>query len=684
VAIASSLVAGVVAGHDAQAGPLGPEPPLADPVAELTPAERDAARQLGMARRLAREGRTDAARAALARIQGVPALEGYADLVRVHVLLEEGRPSAAHEVASRAIASASSEALRAALGVLQGEALATAGDTSRAEVVWNRVLEEAGADDEAVDHSIRLAIVAARQRSGSLDPTLDPRVLLDREHGEVTVASPSVPVEALPPDLALERGRAAFEAGRMDRAIPLFERASRGDLGPDGLREARRGRAQALFRTRHYEAAAAAYAALLPDVEARFWYARSLARLSRVDASLVEFGHVANAGNAELASWALFLMGTLHEDRGALDAAIDAFRRAASYEQFPERSRSALWREGWAQFRKGDHADARASFDTLAARLDDPVDRLRPRYWSARAAWLSGAEAHGRAELALIARDYPLTYYGWRARERIAKGPTAPVASGDELAEGTRGVGDDAIERIALLIEAGLVDHARDELRFTARRARGLDDRVRLGVLLARVGDYHRANRLVVDAYADVLTRGLQPGREALWWLSWPPAYRDVIDEVVSRDAGADAALVWAIMREESHYRPDARSVVGARGLLQLMPDTAEQLASERGWQDFAEADLFEPRKNIALGAAYLAELSRRFDGRRSAAIGSYNAGPRRVASWLAGDAARLEDDVWVEAIPYDQTRAYVKRVLRSLHVYETFYDLPAAPAPAH
>ena len=185
-----------------------------------------------------------------------------------------------------------------------------------------------------------------------------------------------------------------------------------------------------------------------------------------------------------------------------------------------------------------------------------------------------------------------------------------------------------------------------------------------------------------MDAYADALARGLQPGREALWWLSWPPAYRDVIAEVVPGTAGADAALVWAIMREESHYRPDARSVVGARGLLQLMPDTAAQLAGERGMSDFAEADLFDPRTNITLGAAYLADLSRRFDGRRSAAIGSYNAGPRKVAAWLEGGGSALEDDVWVEAIPYDQTRGYVKRVLRSLHVYESFYG-ESVPARA-
>jgi len=89
---------------------------------------------------------------------------------------------------------------------------------------------------------------------------------------------------------------------------------------------------------------------------------------------------------------------------------------------------------------------------------------------------------------------------------------------------------------------------------------------------------------------------------------------------------------------------------------------------------DFDPDDLFTPQVNIALGSAYLDELGRRFPGRLSAAIGSYNAGPRAVNSWLRGKQADLDDDAWVEDIPYDQTRNYVKNVLRSLEVYRVLY----------
>ena len=125
-------------------------------------------------------------------------------------------------------------------------------------------------------------------------------------------------------------------------------------------------------------------------------------------------------------------------------------------------------------------------------------------------------------------------------------------------------------------------------------------------------------------------------------------------------------------MREESSYRPEVVSVSGARGLLQLMPDTAARVARDVSLDPFEPDDLFTPAVNIELGSAYLAQLLARFNGNAAAAIGSYNAGPEAVARWRPGDGT--PEDVWVEEIPYDQTRAYVKRVLRSLHVYRVLY----------
>jgi soluble lytic murein transglycosylase len=125
-------------------------------------------------------------------------------------------------------------------------------------------------------------------------------------------------------------------------------------------------------------------------------------------------------------------------------------------------------------------------------------------------------------------------------------------------------------------------------------------------------------------------------------------------------------------MREESGFRAEIVSPVGARGLLQIMVETGRQLAEQHGVEEFAGDDLFDPGTNIDLGARYLTDLARLFEGRTSASIASYNAGPDVVSKWEPG--ASVADDEWVEAIPYSQTRSYVKRVLRSLYAYRVLY----------
>jgi soluble lytic murein transglycosylase len=137
--------------------------------------------------------------------------------------------------------------------------------------------------------------------------------------------------------------------------------------------------------------------------------------------------------------------------------------------------------------------------------------------------------------------------------------------------------------------------------------------------------------------------------------------------------AGIRPELAWAIMREESAYRPDALSPVGARGLLQLMPETAARVAPDLGLAAPGAEALYEPALNVSLGTRLLGDLLREFAGRLPPAIGGYNAGSAAVARWLA-EAPGLPDDEWIEAIPYDETRAYVRRVLRSLHAYQVLY----------
>jgi soluble lytic murein transglycosylase len=343
--------------------------------------------------------------------------------------------------------------------------------------------------------------------------------------------------------------------------------------------------------------------------------------------------------------------------------------------------RASLWRLGWRAYREARYADAIRFIDRLIVEERDPIGGLRSRYWRARALEQlvddPTAVAAARREFTQIAGEYPLTYYGWRARLRLPEGARAE-APRSEVAEppdrsGERRLSPEELTRARILVEAGLEDLALEELSRQSKRVGGLADRLELAQLFRSAGNFRWAQRLVLDPYKVALARGPAPTLEELWWHAWPAAFLELVEEATEAPGSVDPALVFSIMREESGFRPKVVSPVGARGLLQIMEPTGERLARAVGHENFAADDLFEPRTNIRLGAYYLGELSARFDGRLSAAIASYNAGPDAVTRWL-GERPDLDDDEWVEAIPYEQTRSYVKRVLRSLQAYRLLY----------
>jgi soluble lytic murein transglycosylase len=124
---------------------------------------------------------------------------------------------------------------------------------------------------------------------------------------------------------------------------------------------------------------------------------------------------------------------------------------------------------------------------------------------------------------------------------------------------------------------------------------------------------------------------------------------------------GLPDALIYAIIRQESLYRADAASKAGALGLMQLLPETARRSAKSAGLPVPTRSSLLLPEVNIPLGASYLKHLVDRAGGQLALAVASYNAGPGAVRRWLP--PAPMDLDVWVENIPYNETRAYVQRV---------------------
>ena len=131
--------------------------------------------------------------------------------------------------------------------------------------------------------------------------------------------------------------------------------------------------------------------------------------------------------------------------------------------------------------------------------------------------------------------------------------------------------------------------------------------------------------------------------------------------------------LIYAVIRQESLYRADAGSSAGALGLMQLLPTTARRAARRWGLKEPARTDLLLPSVNVPVGAAELKSLVDRFDGQTLLATAAYNAGPGAVQRWLPATA--MDNDIWVENIPFNETRTYVQRVAWHTLVFEWLDD---------
>ena len=147
----------------------------------------------------------------------------------------------------------------------------------------------------------------------------------------------------------------------------------------------------------------------------------------------------------------------------------------------------------------------------------------------------------------------------------------------------------------------------------------------------------------------------------------FPLAFEEAVISA-AKESGLSRSSIWSIIRQESAFNHQARSYVGAKGLMQLMPRTASAVAKSLNMRS-RHPDLFSPEINVRLGSTYLAQMKERF-GSLALAAAAYNAGPHRVSRWLGRTTFEIPE-AWVEAIPFNETRRYVQQVMAFMAVYE-------------
>ncbi len=151
--------------------------------------------------------------------------------------------------------------------------------------------------------------------------------------------------------------------------------------------------------------------------------------------------------------------------------------------------------------------------------------------------------------------------------------------------------------------------------------------------------------------------------------MRFPLAHKNYVEQY-SKQYDVPEALIYAIIRQESAFRSQVISPVGAHGLMQLMPKTAQHVARREHISYQGTRDLFSSKKNINLGTAYLSELAKRFENNPLLMVAAYNAGPHQVKRWLKTHPIK-EIDIWIDTLPWAETRNYLKSVMAFYAVYQ-------------
>lgn len=392
--------------------------------------------------------------------------------------------------------------------------------------------------------------------------------------------------------------------------------------------------------------------------------------------------------DSPLADDALFFAADVHWRRGQADEAIE--RLIDLVDKYPsgDFTADALFKLFWIARTEGRDEEALEFLNEIEGRwghAEESAELERAQYWRGRVLEQQGQLAEALALYETVASAHPATYYGLVSRERVAQLDeargveltrvvlAAPVAVDPFPMYAGALAGDPQFKSAVELLRLGLGDTVPAEILSIDRSVLTADS-LRLMVLMLSMAQQERSAHGMARLWLRRdLSGPITAERRAFWEIAYPNAFRELIVEHSQAADELDPDLLQALMREESALDPKALSWAGALGLCQLMPATANGVAMQLKLKRPNQAALLEPDLNIHLGARYLSDLIIRQKGIKPFAIASYNAGEGAVARWRR-DNGDADLAAWVEQVPLQETRGYVKRVLRSYNTYKLLY----------
>lgn len=338
-----------------------------------------------------------------------------------------------------------------------------------------------------------------------------------------------------------------------------------------------------------------------------------------------------------------------------------------------------IWNLGWTYFLAERHEDALRTFDEYLASYPDADYTTNSLFWSAKIHARLGDTAKRDEYFGRLVSQFPYSYYAYRARQ-ITGAPLYPpdrIEGREPFPELNAAVAADAATKLVVvreLLDLGMSGEAARELKATVGAAP--EDPAlayHLAELYASANEPLKAMGLLQRRFRNIIRHGSSNVPTRFWQLLFPLAYWEQIKRGAAH-SGVDPYLMAAIIRQESAFDPSVVSNAGAVGLMQIMPQELDRIAADGNLPPMTRSDLFDPEKVTLVGAAEFKQKLARMDGNTTLAIASYNAGEEAVGRWIA--KTPTEDvDVFIDSIPYAETRLYVKNVTRNYFEYRRIYE---------
>lgn len=409
-----------------------------------------------------------------------------------------------------------------------------------------------------------------------------------------------------------------------------------------------------LFRQKKYREAAEIY----EKANEKYWKVRSLYRAGEKEAFDSALSELLTTGDKRAGPILVTVAADMRRD-GKIEEAIRTYQSVM--ELYPSETETALWGIGWTYFLTGEYKKATDVFTKLYNSSND----TRYLYWKARS-----LEAAGEDSLALYStlmkknRDFYSIMSYVKTKGSLEQSGTNEIQKSFGYTNTARATPSSSkkSDRVEALFDLGLLREVLLELIYISRDHNSIEDILYIGSKFQELDEYKNMVNLAIKL----------PYTEKLHHLLYPLAYWDSV-EGFSKKYSTDPLLVISVAREESRFDTKARSPAGALGLMQLMPRTAYRFSSKLNLGIHTTQQIYDVKNNLHIGIYYLSSLINEF-GSYSYALAAYNAGEEAVKKWMRQGNYKSIDE-FIEDIPYNETKNYVKRVITTFFEYKRAFQ---------